>query len=268
LEGSAKGNPLPSLQVAIKLREIRNLRVNLIKHLKEFNQGNENELPKMSLEKGGLKPSAMSAAIFGTVFRLIEASVVSYSQMSIENEVFEQTVLAILCLNARNSPLPRVLTKLIAQTGELISSNTKFGKSRQPLARRISANVVEVSVQSLAPRMEDPTKYVMSRDKGKTQIQAERDRIRREYRREHKAVARELRLDATYIETERRKDRQATDNKERTKRQKNHNWLEQEQATINQQVRKGGEFLKGGGTGVARIKAASGKLGIKKGGKF
>ena len=44
--------------------------------------------------------------------------------------------------------------------------------------------------------------------------------------------------------------------------------MEQEQATMNQQVAQGGGLLKGGGTGAARIKAKSGKIGIKRGGKF
>ena len=37
---------------------------------------------------------------------------------------------------------------------------------------------------------------------------------------------------------------------------------------MNEQVRQGGGLLKGGGTGLARAKAATGKMGIKKGGKF
>jgi nucleolar protein 14 len=41
-----------------------------------------------------------------------------------------------------------------------------------------------------------------------------------------------------------------------------------EQATMNQQVRMGGGLLSGGGVGAAKNKARSGKLGIKKGGKF
>lgn len=273
LERSAKGNPLPSLQVAIKWKEIRNLRKNVVKYAKTQDDKDELELPKMSLERGSQKPSTMSAAIFGTVLCLMEAFVVSYSKTSIESEVFEPMVLSILSLNdttttTQKDSLPQALTKLVAKTGNLISSQTQFGKSRPPLTRRKSARSAEVSIQSFAPRMEDPNKYVMSRDKGKTQVQAERDRIRREYRREHKAAARELRLDAAYIENERRKEKKSIDDKARAKRNKNYSWLEQEQATINQQVRKGGGLLKGGGTGLARNTAASGKLGIKRGGKF
>ena len=122
--------------------------------------------------------------------------------------------------------------------------------------------------KSLAPKMDDPTRYSMSKDKGKSQMQAELDRTRREYKREHKAVKRELRLDASFIENERRKQKQTNDDVARAKRRKNFAWLEQEQATMNQQIRQGGGLLKGGGTGAARTKASSAQLGIKKGGKF
>jgi len=102
--------------------------------------------------------------------------------------------------------------------------------------------------------MEDPDKYTLSRDRGKTESQAKYDKHRREYKREHKAVSRELRLDARFIERERRDLKEKKDGKARAKRNKNFAWMESEQAVINQQV--------------ALRKKASGKIGIKKGGKF
>eukprot|EP00977_Amphora_coffeiformis_P024810 scaffold17234_cov133-Amphora_coffeaeformis.AAC.1 len=116
--------------------------------------------------------------------------------------------------------------------------------------------------------MEDPDKYNQSKDKGKTPTQANLDRTRRELKREKKAVSRELRLDAAFVEAERRKDQDRKDSASREKRHKAFAWMEQEQGTMNQQVRQGGGLLTGGGTGAARAKARSGKLGIKKGGKF
>jgi nucleolar protein 14 len=37
---------------------------------------------------------------------------------------------------------------------------------------------------------------------------------------------------------------------------------------MNQQVRLGGDLIKGGGMGAAKAKVKSAKMGIKKGGKF
>ena len=73
---------------------------------------------------------------------------------------------------------------------------------------------------------------------------------------------------STVIESERRKTKSKVDTKARDKRHKNFAWLEQEQATMNQQVRLGGGLLAGGGIGAAKATAKTGKMGIKKGGKF
>ena len=108
----------------------------------------------------------------------------------------------------------------------------------------------------------------MSKDKGKKSTQAAIDRTRREYKREHKAISRELRMDGAFIENERLKEQTKKDDSARAKRHKNYNWLEGEQASMNHEVRQGGGLLKGGGTGLARAKAATGQMGMKKGGKF
>jgi nucleolar protein 14 len=94
------------------------------------------------------------------------------------------------------------------------------------------------------------------------------DRMRREYKRERKTVARELRLDASVVESERRATATQKGDAARAKRHRAHAWLEQEQATINNEVRQGGGLLSGGGIGAARAKAKTAKLGMKKGGKL
>ena len=81
-------------------------------------------------------------------------------------------------------------------------------------------------------------------------------------------VSRELRLDARILEGVRREEKEKRDGKARAKRNRNFAWLESEQAFVNQQVAQGGGLLKGGGIGVAHKKKATGKIGIKKGGKF
>lgn len=111
-------------------------------------------------------------------------------------------------------------------------------------------------------------KYSMSKDKGKNATQAAADRTRREYKREHKAISRELRLDASAFEDARRQDQERKDSAAKAKRQRAYAWMESEQATMNQQVRQGGGLLQGGGIGAARVRAKTGKLGMKKGGKL
>jgi nucleolar protein 14 len=68
---------------------------------------------------------------------------------------------------------------------------------------------------------------------------------------------RELRRDSDFIDQERYKEQSEANNKRREERVKNWGWMEEQQATINQQVRKGGGLMKGGGTSVfkkARVK--------------
>lgn len=74
---------------------------------------------------------------------------------------------------------------------------------RIPLARRTGPSRQEMAIKSLAPRLEDPLRYNMSKDKGKASTRAAHDSTRREYKREHKAVAREPRMDAAFVEAER-----------------------------------------------------------------
>ena len=126
--------------------------------------------------------------------------------------------------------------------------------SRVPLQRRAGPSIREKAIVTLAPRLENPDKYSLSKDRGKNATQAAADRARREYKREHKAVGRELRLDGAIIETERRREAAKKDAAARAKRQKAFAWLEGEQAVMNQQVRQGGGLLQGGGVGAAKAK--------------
>ena len=225
-----------------------------------------------SLEREKMRGDDTPLAILLSTLRLVEKSVGYFggSLNNAENEGFNQVSTAILRLSPeiKERKLPEVIAKSIAKAALLLSGKAIIKNARMPLIRRSGAKVSELAIQTLAPRMEDPDKYAMAKDKNKTREQATRDKMRREYKREHKAVSRELRLDAAFIENERRKEKNIRDSKARAARNKNFAWLEQEQATMNQQVAQGGGLLKGGGIGAARSKAASGKLGIKRGGKF
>jgi nucleolar protein 14 len=243
--------------------------VKLRHRLTKYKPSSDEGLPRLKLEKGFILCSdpVYPSAILSTCLGLIEVCA-SYLKDSFtlpsETEALYEASAAILALHPKSMAVS--LQKKIAKTASTIAEACP--SSRPPLARRNQPTVTEIGIKTLAPRMEDPTRYSMSRDKGKKSVQAAIDRTRREYKREHKAITRELRMDGTFIEEERRTEQAGRDAKARAKRQKNFAWLESEQASMNQQVRMGGGLLKGGGMGLARAKAASGKLGIKKGGKF
>ena len=233
-------------------------------------QYDDTTLPSLKLEYNFIMNQddpKTATALLSMCISMVEKYVLALQgsfMVSAETELLHEVTSSILCLQPKSYPLE--LQKKIARTASLIAKICPT--KRTPICRRGRATVGEMAIKTLAPRMEDPTHYSMSRDKGKKSAQAAIDRTRREYKREHKAISRELRMDGAFIEAERRKDQEKRDSKARAKRQKNFNWLKGEVGAMNQQVREGGGLIKGGGTGLARAKAATGKMGIKKGGKF
>jgi len=253
----------PALQAAYSLPFCQSLRNKISKY-----EGTT--LPSLKLEHDFImrkENSETAVALLSMCISLVEKYVLALRgsfSVSAETELLYEVTSAILCLQPKSYPVD--LQKKISRTATLIAEICPH--KRTPVQRRGRATVSEMAIKTLAPRIEDPDRYSMSRDKGKKSAQAAIDRTRREFKREHKAITRELRMDGAFIETERRKEQDKKDSKARAKRNKNFNWLEGEVGAMNEQVRQGGGLLKGGGTGLARAKAATGQMGIKKGGKF
>ena len=252
--------PIPSLEAAAELPVFVSLR----KRVSEM--PGIQEMPRLSLHKDDIEAATMPLAVLCSTLHLIEAegTKLGGSLNDAEAEAFAEITESLLALRSKKYPLPELVASKVLEVASAVSSNT----ARIPLLRRMGPSVAESAIKTLAPRMEDPTRYSLSKDKSKSGVQAVIDRMRREYKREHKAVARELRLDAAFIENERRKEKDRKDSKAREKRNKNFSWMEEEQAAMNQQVRQGGGLLSGGGMGAARAKARSATIGIKKGGKL
>ena len=255
---------IPILEASYNLPEIKSLRDAI-----SGCQAADVEDSSLKLKKDFIlnTNSNLAVAVLSTSLHLIEKYIVylqgSFSFPSDSELLFEVSE-SILSVPMKR--LPEALQRRVGKVATLIAEVCP--KERLPLQRRGGPSTTKSVIKSLAPRMYDPEKYSMSKDKGKKSLQAAIDRTRREYKREHKAISRELRLDASFIENERRAEKDKKDASARAKRQKNFAWLEGEQATMNQQVRQGGGLLKGGGTGLARAKAATARLGIKKGGRF
>ena len=257
----ATKTPVPSIEAAWQISDLKSLRKSLTFIEVE-------ERPKLSFDRDSIQSSIMAAGILASTLQLVQVSAESL-QGSLENgesEAFAEVSSALLSMKAKSkkAPLPKILTEMVAQCASAVAE--LMLDNREPLQRRLAP--ATEAIKSLAPRMEDPSKYTFSKDKGKSAKQAELDRNRREYKREHKAVSRELRLDSVFVEKERRREKDSKDKKAKDKRNKNFAWLEGEQAAMNQQVAQGGGLLSGGGMGAARAKAKSGRMGIKKGGKL
>lgn len=118
---------------------------------------------------------------------------------------------------------------------------------RVPLLwRKMMNNVVD----SKAPRFE--AHYVIKKDQDSDRDRAKLKQLTRQLKREKKAAMRELRRDSAFLDQEKFKEKQAVQTEKRAERVKNFAWLEAQQATINEQVRKGKGLMKGGGSGAAK----------------
>jgi nucleolar protein 14 len=123
--------------------------------------------------------------------------------------------------------------------------------ARAPLAWR--------GTQAAAVEAKNPlyaVNYAMRKDKhddtaggeGRAKVK----QLQRQLKRETKAAQRELRRDAEFLDRAAWEDKSAAEGQRREERGKNFAFMEEQQATINEQVRKGGGLMKGGGSGVAR----------------
>lgn len=255
---------LPAFESAYHVAGIQALRCSLQKQ-----KVSQPELQKLKLNSTFINSNDgnVALAILDTCFGIVAKVATSFNEafeMGAAAELFAEVSASLLTILPKT--LPEELRKKLSATASKLVSLCEV--ERQPMRRKTGGKPATTVIKTLAPRMEDPERYSMSKDAGKKSVQVAIDRTRREYKREHKAVSRELRTDGAFIESERRRERESQDSKARAKRQKNFAWLEGEAATLNQQVALGGGLLKGGGIGAARAKAKSGKLGIKKGGKF
>lgn len=130
---------------------------------------------------------------------------------------------------------------------EVLRVSEEVRTVRQPLFwRKMVAN----NVESKAPRFE--ANYTIKKDQESDKDRAKLKQLNRQLKREKKAAMRELRRDAAFIDQERFKEQQVEQAAKRAERVKNFAWLEDQQATINLQVKKGKGLMKGGGSGVAK----------------
>ena len=164
------------------------------------------------------------------------------------------------CYSEIMGPVSAVLDSVVTSVfpTELQSSLDKLCKSvedgivscrssRKPLMWREKK---VVAIQSLAPRYE--VNYNMKKDLDVDRGRVQLKQLKRQVKREHKAAMRELRRDSDFLSQEAYKSKQAIFEQKKAERHANFAWMEQEQDIINQQVRKGGEMLRGGGSGATK----------------
>ncbi len=119
---------------------------------------------------------------------------------------------------------------------------------RQPLVWRRKG---QAAVASLAPRIID--NFVVRKDEGLDRDKARVKQLGRQVKRERKGAMRELRRDAAFLDAEKVRGERGREEERRRVVKENMAWLQEQQASINQQVKQTkGEALRGGGSGVKR----------------
>lgn len=122
------------------------------------------------------------------------------------------------------------------------------GQTRRPLVWRSKDRGV---IKSLDPRMVED--YVVKKDAGMDRDKAKVKQLTRQLKREKKGAMRELRRDAAFIDAEVTKQKAEREDERKKALAANSAWLQEQQATMNLQVKKSkGEDLRGGGSGVGK----------------
>ena len=129
----------------------------------------------------------------------------------------------------------------------MLDSILRKQQSRVPLQwRAAQRNVVELK----APRYDET--YTFQKDRNPDREKAKVKQLNRQLKRETKAAMRELKRDSEFLDAQAFAERQAAHNARKEERAKNYAFMEQQQATINLQVKKQTGVLKGAGSSVAK----------------
>ena len=118
---------------------------------------------------------------------------------------------------------------------------------RQPLRLQEQA---PKALHSVAPRFDE--NFTIRKDNDVNRDKAKMKQLQRQVKRERKAAARELRLDGEFLARERQKEAGEAASEKKKRQNEIQGWVLGQNATFNEQVRKGGELLKGGGANFAK----------------
>jgi hypothetical protein len=169
-------------------------------------------------------------------------------------ELTDPIVGSLQGLRPQSEPaLPLSIRQLHASLVESATNkNVQIRKTRLPLQWR---RPKVFCIESKNPRFQ--VDYKLKKDADPDSERVKLKQLNRDKKRQSKAAMRELRRDSNMLEQERFKEKRESLDAQRAERYKNFAWMEDQQATINEQVRKGKSLLKGGGSGIhkkARVK--------------
>ncbi|KAE9035710.1 hypothetical protein PR003_g8606 [Phytophthora rubi] len=195
-------------------------------------------LPRLSLAGSS---SCTGAQVLSSVLALLDAASAQYASLPSFDELFYPLYLLLHALvsqleDTKVSEVNAVISKLHKRLDSCWSV-------RRPLRLQSFA---PTTLPTFAPLFDE--NYTVRKDKTAPKDTAQLKQLQRQVKRARKGAARELRRDAEFIHREKQKEEEARLAVKEEKQKEIRRWLEEQNATFNQQVRKGGNMLKGGGS--------------------
>lgn len=195
-------------------------------------------LPRLSLVESS---SCSGAQVFSSLLVLLDAVSAQYASLPSFDELFYPLYLLL------HAFVKQVETSTLIEVNTVISKLHKRLEScwdaRRPLRLQSFA---PPTLPTFAPHFDE--NYTVRKDKTAPKDTAQLRQLKRQVKRARKGAARELRRDAEFIHREKQKEEETRVAAKEEKQKEIRRWLEEQNATFNQQVRKGGNMLKGGGS--------------------
>ncbi|CEG47068.1 nucleolar protein [Plasmopara halstedii] len=195
-------------------------------------------LPRLSLAK---KSSCNGTHVMSSLLVLLDATSAQYASLPSFDELFYPLYLLLHALVKQLNTI--TLVELNAVISKLHVRLESCWDARRPLRLQSFA---PVTLPTFAPNFDE--NYSVRKDKMAPKDAAQLKQLKRQVKRARKGAARELRRDAEFIHREKQKEEETRLAAKEEKQKEIRRWLEEQNATFNQQVRKGGNMLKGGGS--------------------
>jgi nucleolar protein 14 len=172
-----------------------------------------------------------------------------YSDVKAFPELFAPLELVLKSLRPQDKPtISKELQKNHCNLLEsLVKYSTIIKTNRESLQWRKN---VKAAIDTKNPKFQ--ADYTFKKDLDPDENRAKLKQLTRQSKRETKAAMRELRRDSDYIDQLSYAEQNDKKDRLKAERVKNFGWMEEQQASVNMQVRKGGELVTGGGSAVAK----------------
>jgi nucleolar protein 14 len=214
------------------------LRTELVEWLSSNAEG---ELPALAL---GEASTASSPQVLRALLAIVELVAAQYAALPSVDELLYPSYLLLHEISRSLLPKHEQLLAVIASVHDRLSD---CWQQREPLRLQTFGPSV---LPAFTPKFD--ANYTVRKDKTLDRDQAQTKQLTRQVKRARKNAARELRRDASFLAREKQEEetRRVADKKD--KQREIWKWLEEQNATFNQQAKKGGEMLKGGGSAPAK----------------